>query len=259
MSKRLRFYQALSLILLITTICLFTFAVVCAAQKSMKLKIGFNVEPKFLCKIVLNEGETTEQIIFCNTTKNGETTSVSQNATLSGNLLSLNQTFVADLAPTLNFTIYNYSEFKTKVSVANTTNNVILAKYESGTPISQTLTVSDATGEISLLFEQVFNYYNITYTDVVDVNNTTTASDREDLVLRFEGYYDQTMYYHFYTNSIKAITIDGNVFTNYMATYSKSENDRDYTYYFLDLTIPAEYIVGDISINVKYTSEPYFK
>jgi len=112
MTKRAKVYQILTFVFGISLIILLLFMGITAVQKSMKLNIGFEVKPTFLCEIELN-GEQ----IFSN---HDENATIANGADLTGNTLTLNQTFYADLGAELTFTLYNYSEFKTKVSVKNT-------------------------------------------------------------------------------------------------------------------------------------------
>ncbi|MBQ4535633.1 MAG: InlB B-repeat-containing protein [Clostridia bacterium] len=150
MTKRAKVYQILTFVFGISLIILLLFMGITAVQKSMKLNIGFEVKPTFLCEIELN-GEQ----IFSN---HDENATIANGADLAGNTLTLNQTFYADLGAELTFTLYNYSEFKTKVSVKNTDKFAILPAYANGTASSGTITLDTPSGNVELVFEEYVMY-----------------------------------------------------------------------------------------------------
>ena len=150
MTKRAKVYQILTFVFGISLIILLLFMGITAVQKSMKLNIGFEVKPTFLCEIKLN-GEQ----IFSN---HDENAAIANGADLTGNTLTLNQTFYADLGAELTFTVYNYSEFKTKVSVKNTDKFAILPAYANGTASFGTITLDTPSGNVELVFEEYVTY-----------------------------------------------------------------------------------------------------
>ena len=171
MTKRAKVYQILTFVFGISLIILLLFMGITAVQKSMKLNIGFEVKPTFLCEIELN-GEK----IFSN---HDENAAIANGADLTGNTLTLNQTFYADLGAELTFTLYNYSEFKTKVSVKNTDKFAILPAYANGTASSGTITLDTPSGNVELVFEELQDAYDLNISITYD---NDTYIPQEELV-----------------------------------------------------------------------------
>ena len=145
--KRKRIYEIIifSLVIILTSLC--AYMGITAVQKSMKLNLGFQVNPSFECKIVYN-GNT----IFCNTTKNGESLVVGDGVSLNGNNLTLNQNF-SGLGAEFTLTIHNYTALKTYISVSGTGVNgepLTLDAYSSGTAPNGNITIT-ATGTSATL------------------------------------------------------------------------------------------------------------
>lgn len=169
MTKKSRVYQILTFVFGILLIILLSIMGITAIQKSLSFNVSFNVKPQYLCRIELND-----DLIFCNTTKNNEITTISANASLNGNTLALSESFVGGLGATLNFAFYNYSGFKVKVSVGD--KFVILDAYTSGNPTSKPLSLSNVSGQLELVFQEYVSY-TITY----NANNGTSATTSQEV------------------------------------------------------------------------------
>ena len=254
MTKRAKVYQILTFVFGISLIILLLFMGITAVQKSMKLNIGFEVKPTFLCEIELN-GEQ----IFSN---HDENSTIANGADLAGNTLTLNQTFYADLGAELTFTFYNYSEFKTKVSVKNTDKFAILPAYANGTASSGTITLDTPSGNVELVFEESTNY-TITYTgdeNTFDSANPTTITKGSPLQLHFKNYisdppYPRDNYFQLPLTKAAGASDDyviikvGNIvlIENISFTPTIINNCE------LNIFIASEHITGDIHITI-YTN-----
>jgi len=170
--KRKRIYEIIifSLVIILTSLC--AYMGITAVQKSMKLNLGFQVNPSFECKIVYN-GNT----IFCNTTKNGESLVVGNGVSLNGNNLTLNQNF-SGLGAEFTLTTHNYTALKTDISVSGTGANgepLILEAYTSGTAPYGNITIT-ATGTSATLTFAKYVGYTLTY-DSNGGSGTMATSD----------------------------------------------------------------------------------
>jgi len=151
MSKKLKIYQILTFALGIAFVVLCAYMGITAIQKSMKLKIGFEVKPSFECRI--DYGGNT---IFCNSTKDPNGTFVGNGFTLNGNILSFNQSFEG-IGKTFVLTIYNYSDVSIKISVSGTNASggpLTLAAYENSAPSGELTLVTTGASEAVLMFEE---------------------------------------------------------------------------------------------------------
>ena len=151
MSKKLKIYQVLSFALGIAFVVLCAYMGITAIQKSMKLKIGFEVKPSFECRI--DYGGNT---IFCNSTKDPNGTFVGNGFTLDGNTLSFDQSFEG-IGETFVLTIYNYSDVSIKISVSGTNASggpLTLAAYENSAPSDELTLVTTGASEAVLTFEE---------------------------------------------------------------------------------------------------------
>ena len=152
---------------------------VIAMNKSMTLKLKFDVNPNILCYIEYKlTSESDYKPLFCNVTNTGAelTPTVNDLATLSGNTLTLTQAF-ANMGPTMgasfDFKIYNYNSFKLKVtcgdaSPKNTTANEGLENQPTtADPIIFT-SITTGGADIVFVFEE-FSGFTVTF----DFNNET--------------------------------------------------------------------------------------
>ena len=166
MTKKLKIYQIGFIVSTVVCIGLMLAMGIIAVQKSMKLNLGFQVNPSFECKIVYN-GNT----IFCNTTKNGESLVVGDGVLLNGNNLTLNQNF-SGLGAEFTLTIHNYTALKTDISVSGTGANgdtLTLDAYSSGTAPNGNITII-ATGTSATL-----TFAEWVPTISCELNNATTT------------------------------------------------------------------------------------
>jgi len=161
MTKRNKFYQIGFIVSTVVCIGLMLAMGIIAVQKSMKLNLGFQVNPSFECKIVYN-GNT----IFCNTAKNGESLVVGDGVSLNGNNLTLNQNF-SGLGAGFTLTIHNYTALKTEISVSGTGANgdtLTLDAYTSGTAPYGNITITATGTSATLTFaEWVPRKYTLSY------------------------------------------------------------------------------------------------
>ena len=158
MSKKLKIYQVLTFTLGIAFAVLCAYMGITAIQKSMKLKIGFEVKPSFECRI--DYGGNT---IFCNSTKDPNGTFVGNGFTLDGNTLSFNQSFEG-IGKTFVLTIYNYSDVPIKISVSGTNASggpLTLAAYENSAPSGELTLVTAGASQAVLTFEEYVPPYTI--------------------------------------------------------------------------------------------------
>ena len=164
--KRKKIYEIIifSLVIILTSLC--AYMGITAVQKSMKLNLGFQVNPSFECKIVYN-GNT----IFCNTTKNGESLVVGNGVSLNGNNLTLNQNF-SGLGAEFTLTIHNYTSLKTYISVSGTGVNgepLTLDAYSSGTAPNGSITITPTGTSATLTFAEWVPTISF------ELNNATTT------------------------------------------------------------------------------------
>ena len=120
--KRKRIYEIALIACCCVIIALTAYMGITAVQKSMKLKLGFNAEPNIYCYIeykLSSEADSAYKTLFCNVTNTGAglEPNVTANATLSGNTLTLTNTFEA-LGASFDFRIYNYNNFNLAVTCA---------------------------------------------------------------------------------------------------------------------------------------------
>ncbi|MBQ4535969.1 MAG: BspA family leucine-rich repeat surface protein [Clostridia bacterium] len=127
MTKKMKIYQTLTFVFMVTTIILLLIVGITAVQKSMKLKIGFNTEPSIYCYMeykLHGEADTEYKPLFSNVTNTGAglTPCVTANASLSGNTLTLTTEF-EQLGASFDFRIYNYNDFKLNVTCSGLSKN----------------------------------------------------------------------------------------------------------------------------------------
>ena len=158
MSKSNRMYKIFmtSMIVIIAGLLLATGII--AVQKSMKLSVGVSITPSMLCKIT----DSDDNVLFCNTTKNNQTLYVTEGASISGNMLTLNKSF-SNLGGEFALKIYNYTTVETsgnviKVTASGTgveTTSMWLPSYSSGMPVAGEINVTAVAGQVTLQFEEV--------------------------------------------------------------------------------------------------------
>lgn len=156
MKKTLTIYK---IAMISMAVCMFAMLLgmgMIAIQKSMTLKIDFNVNPSF--EIRIDYGGNT---IFCNTTKGGNQIATSNYFLLSGDTLTFQNSFTS-LGESFTLTIYNYSSKYVKVTPSGTGvsgDSVILSKYgEEGSSDDLLFSILSGTNEIILTFEEVSVY-----------------------------------------------------------------------------------------------------
>jgi len=162
MTKRSRFYQIGFIIASCVCVCLLAYMGITAVQKSMRLKLGFNAEPNIYCYIeykLSSEADSAYKPLFCNVTNTGAglEPNVTANATLSGNTLTLTNTFEA-LGASFDFRIYNYNNFNLAVTCAelskNTTANSSAPNVASNAKPIVFTSITTGGGDIVFSFEQ---------------------------------------------------------------------------------------------------------
>ena len=91
-----------------------------ATQKSMKLKLSFNVDPQIKCEIyIIKYGETDEKIIFSNTTTGAQGKQVlGANVSLNADNITLSQTFTGTYGANFTLVIYNHNDFDIKITAS---------------------------------------------------------------------------------------------------------------------------------------------
>jgi len=170
MTKKMKIYQALTFVFMVTTIILLLIVGITAVQKAMKLKLGFNMEPSIYCYIEYkapSEADSEYKPLFSNVTNTGAglTTSVTANASLSGNTLTLTTEF-EQLGASFDFRIYNYNNFGLKVTCAglskSTSANTSAANV--ATNASPIVFTEITTGGEKIVFSfEEYNTYTITF------------------------------------------------------------------------------------------------
>ena len=167
MTKQEKIYRIFmtSMIVIIAGLLLATGII--AVQKSMKLSVGVSITPSMLCKIT----DSSNNVLFCNTTKNSQSLYVTEGASISGNMLTLNKSF-SNLGGEFALKIYNYTTVETsgnviKVTASGTgveTTSMWLPSYSSGTPVAGEINVTAVAGQVTLQFEEVAKpSFTVTY------------------------------------------------------------------------------------------------
>ena len=152
MKKTLTLYK---IAMISMAVCMFAMLLgmgMIAIQKSMTLKIDFNVNPSFEIRI-----DYGGQTIFCNTTKGGNQIATSNYFLLSGDTLTFQNSFTS-LGESFTLTIYNYTSKYVKITPSGTGvsgDSVILSKYgEEGSSDDLLFSILSGTNEIILTFEE---------------------------------------------------------------------------------------------------------
>ena len=180
MTKQEKIYRIFmtSMIVIIAGLLLATGII--AVQKSMKLKVGVSITPSMLCKIT----DSSDNVLFCNTTKNSQSLYVTEGASISGNMLTLNKSF-SNLGGEFALKIYNYTTVATsgnviKVTASGTgveTTSMWLPSYSSGTPTAGEINVTAVAGSITLQFEEVAKpSFTVTYNLTDCTSNKTSGA-----------------------------------------------------------------------------------
>ena len=182
MTKQEKIYRIFmtSMIVIIAGLLLATGII--AVQKSMKLSVGVSITPSMLCKIT----DSSDNVLFCNTTKNSQSLYVTKGASISGNMLTLNKSF-SNLGGEFALKIYNYTTVATsgnviKVTTSGTgveTTSMWLPSYSSGTPAAGEINVTAVARTITLQFEEVTKPdFTVTYnlTGCTKVSGATSVA-----------------------------------------------------------------------------------
>ena len=188
MTKKLKVYQILTFALGIAFVVLCAYMGITAVQKSMKLKMSFNVEPAILCQIDIKASgadDSTYKTIF-----NNVSSTLAENITLSGNTLILNETFLNAYKTTLGAAIVLkitnlLDNDGIRVTTAasggvNATSEVIMQKKGTGDSAQIKVNITN-TGALTLNYEICDEIasemtYNITYENIVCVDSTANNS-----------------------------------------------------------------------------------
>ena len=161
-TKRKRIYEIALIACCCVIIALTAYMGITAVQKSMKLKLGFNAEPNIYCYIeykLSSEADSAYKPLFCNVTNTGAglKPNVTAYATLSGNTLTLTNTFEA-LGASFDFRIYNYNNFNLAVTCAelskSTTANSSAPNVASNAKPIVFTSITTGGGDIVFSFEQ---------------------------------------------------------------------------------------------------------
>ena len=194
----------------------------------MKLKIGFNAEPSIYCYMeykLHGEADTEYKPLFSNVTNTGAglTPSVTANASLSGNTLTLTTEF-EQLGASFDFRIYNYNNFKLKATCAG------FVKYSS----KKTSAENAATDASPIVF-----------------TNITTGG--AEIVFEFEGYVPPSTPYTIGTYGVDTILgedteVTDTIYNGYkyikfngIETWTNSEN----------ITVPLRWVIIGAGENYK--------
>lgn len=170
MERNLRFYKVFSLIMAIVVASLLCAMGMIALHRSMTLKLGFNAEPSIYCYIEYkapNEADSQYKPLFSNVTNTGAglTPSVTANASLSGNTLTLTTEF-EQLGASFDFRIYNYNNFGLKATCAGLSKSTSAntSAVNVATNASPIVFTEITTGGEKIVFRfEEYNAYTITF------------------------------------------------------------------------------------------------
>ena len=180
MSKSDKLYKIFMTTMIVAIAVMLLASGIIAVQKSMKLKVGVSITPSMLCKIT----DSDDNVLFCNTTKNNQTLYVTEGASISGNMLTLNKSF-SNLGGEFALKIYNYTTVETSGNVIKVTasgtgvesTSMWLPSYSSGTPIAGEINVTAVAGSITLQFEEVAKpSFTVTYNLTDCTSNQTSGA-----------------------------------------------------------------------------------
>ena len=180
MTKQEKIYRIFMTTMIVIIAGLLLATGIIAVQKSMKLSVGVSITPSMLCKIT----DSSNNVLFCNTTKNGQSLYVGEGFSASGTMLTLNKAFNG-VAGEFSLKIYNYTTVATsgnviKVTASGTgveTTSMWLPSYSSGTPTAGEINVTAVAGSITLQFEEVAKpSFTITYNLTGCTTNQTSGA-----------------------------------------------------------------------------------
>ena len=198
-NKRKRFYEIALIACCLIIISLTAYMGITAIQKSLTLKLSFEVNPQFEVLVKYKKAsDNTYATLFCNTNEGGNVPEVGTLYTLNGNVLTFKNDQMTDLGTTLDFEITNYSSLTDGMALKVTAKcgEVELGKayvnsYSNNNASTGYLEdVNIANGApITLTFEEAEPSYAVTFNSTNNVvtspnmPNAIPADNTEDIVI----------------------------------------------------------------------------
>ena len=180
--KNLNWYRIFMASMMIATLAIAIWVGVSAVQKSMKMKLSLQVDPTTLVKIE----DSNSNVLFCNTTKDGQKLEVGEGTTLSGNMLTINKNF-GNLGAEFSLKVYNYTTLSSannvlKVAVSGTgveSTNMWLPSYSGSQVQNGVINITAVVGTINITFEEV---EKPTFAINLTVENCSTTAQSEEKI-----------------------------------------------------------------------------
>lgn len=227
MTKKEKTYKILTLVFGLAFVGLLLIMGITAIQKSMNLKIAFDVKPQFQVMIEYKESAGgTYSTLFCN---NPDSTEIADGFILNGNQLIFNQEFTA-LGVSIDLKITNLNT-DTALQVTPKVGNVAktpirIESYTSGNGAVGMLTGLTTTdgAPITLIFEKAPETLTLTLDITLDRSDDAVLSEMTDFVLHVlvsdntDSFY-ACSYNQFYDNSFAVWTADPSGNGTYYSLY----------------------------------------